>query len=487
MRQAKVLPQRSITPVLCALGLACLSTPTHATDRGADPTVLHAAGDLTLRWHLQGGLNAVAEQDLFWNLADTTAPGSGYEANKAWLEAYVKPGLSFEQIVDGGNIFYGKVSIVSSTTRGTDAFDGRNTGRTTLEEAHLGTRGVVSATGLSYDVSVGPRELRVGTGMLLSSGASSGFERGALKFGPRKAWDQAVISRLALHEWTGTFFFLSPNELSSAEGNNRLVGVDARRDWSNGSYLGATLLKVRNSDSPYAQAAPGGVGAPTIIEGAREGTRALSAYAKLAGLAELPEWTFTGDMAYEWNRRLNLHAWAGRIQATRAWSNWSWTPTLTYGFQTFSGDDPNTSRLERFDPLYYEGNPSAWSTGSKSSMTFINSNVHAHSIALRIQPTARDAVTLRYSHIRANQLRSPIQFGQATRLETSGNTANVVAGVTDAHLADDLFLEFNRVLNRHTYLSAGVAISVAGRGIREVVDGPSANWTGGYVNLVVNY
>lgn len=42
-------------------------------------------------------------------------------------------------------------------------------------------------------------------------------------------------------------------------------------------------------------------------------------------------------------------------------------------------------------------------------MVFINSNVQAHELALRLRPTDRDTVTLRYAH-RANELSSPVQF-----------------------------------------------------------------------------
>lgn len=457
-----------------------------AAAQADDPTVFHRSESLTLRWHLQAGINAVTEQKLFWNLAETTAPGSGYDPSKSWLELYVKPGISVERTLAGGATFYGKLSAVSSYTSGTDAFDDGNTGATTFEEAHAGLRGETGG-GLSYDVSIGPRELRLGTGMLISSGASSGFERGALKFGPRKAWDKAVIARVGRGSVAGTAFYLSPNELPSSDGENELAGLDLRHDDARGGYLGATLLRVLDSETPYAQAAPNGVGAPTVLPGARDGTHALNIYARSNPLPALPEWTFTADFAYEWNDRIDLKAWAGRVQAGYAFTSLPWSPSLTYGYQTFSGDDPGTSKLERFDPLYYEGNPSAWSTGSKSSMTFINSNVQAHSIALRVQPTALDTLTLRYARIQANELRSPIQFGQATRVDTAGSEANVVAGVTNAHLSDDLFLEYNRVLNRHTFLTAGVAISVPGKGIRAVTGGDTPNWTGGFVNLVVNY
>ena len=58
-------------------------------------------------------------------------------------------------------MFYGKLSAVSSYTWGTDAFDTGDTGATTLEEAYLAIRGDLG-TDLSYDLSLGRRELTLG-------------------------------------------------------------------------------------------------------------------------------------------------------------------------------------------------------------------------------------------------------------------------------------------------------------------------------------
>ena len=189
-------------------------------------------------------------------------------------------------------------------------------------------------------------------------------------------------------------------------------------------------------------------------------------------------------MAYQWNDRIDLKAWAGRVTAGYSFVNLPWSPNLTLGYQTFSGDDPNTTTLERFDPLYYQGSPSAWATGSKSASTFINSNVNALTVALRVQPTRQDTWTLRYAHIRANALNSPVQFGQATRIDVNGN---VVAGVTDKHLADDLFLAYSRIINRNIFLTAGVSVSFPGAGIDNVIGRSAAPWTGGFVNVVFNF
>lgn len=455
--------------------------PLAAQDR--DPMLLFDKNGTTLRAHLQFGLNAVVEDNLYWDLAATTAPLSDFNPDTAWLESYVKPGLSFEHRMDAGAVLYGKLSAVASYTWGTDAFDTGDTGAVTLEEGYLGLKGEAGGTG--FDLSLGPRELVLGTGMIIANGGSNGFERGALKLGPRKAWDMAAIGRLTLDDVSGTAFFLSPNELPSTDSENELGGLDLRYDDPAGGYMGATFVSVLSSDTPYPQAAPGGSGPPTVTPGARDGTGTLNLYAGSNPMAgALEGWTFTGDLALQRNDRIDLEAWAGRVTASHAFAQLVWSPVLTLGYQTFSGDDPDTTALERFDPLYYQGSPSAWATGSKSAATFINSNVNALTLALQVKPSKADTFTLRYAHIRANELNSPIQFGQATRVNLEGN---VIAGVTDPHLADDLFLEWSRIVNRNTYLTAGLSVSWPGAGIDAVIGEKADPWTGAFVNVVLNY
>ncbi|MEM8960199.1 MAG: alginate export family protein [Acidobacteriota bacterium] len=472
-----------ILPTLLGFGMVLVACTALAQDR--DPMLVHQGDRFEIRAHVQAGLNLVGEQNLFWNLADATAPDAGFDSDAGWLESYLKPGLSFARTLKGGDVFYGKVSGVVSGTLGTDAYDASDTGRVTVEEVYLGFK----TTGdVSFDVSAGARELKLGTGMLIANGASSGFERGALKFGPRKAWERAVIARVSSDGLTGTLFFVDPNELVSNNTKNELAGADLRYDHPDGGFLGLTYLEVLSSGSPYPQAAPGGVGAPAILEDAREGLHALSLYARTRPFdGQLRNAFFAIDLAYQWHDDIELEAWAGRIQAGYTFTARPWSPQLTYSYQTFSGDDPDTPELERFDPLFYEGSPSAWSTGSKSSMVFINSNVRAHGLALRLQPSAQDTVTLRYAHIRVDELRSPIQFGQATRVDFGDGVPTVISGVTQAHLADDVFIEYSRIINRNTYLTAGFSVSFPGEGIESTVVGDMPDWTGGFLNVVVNF
>lgn len=462
--------------------------PHLALAEGDDAMQLINEDGFAVRAHLQVGVNAVAERNLFWNYANEIAPSAHFDSDTEWLEGYVEPGISFAKDAGGDLTAYGKVSIVASGTLGSDAYGTGDTGRTTLEEGYIGIRSGSGDGGLSYDLSVGPREFRAGTGMLIANGGSNGFERGALKLGPRKAWAFAALANVGVGGFSSTAFYLKSNELPDNDGGTTIGGADLRYDSTLGNFAGVTFGHVRRSSSPYPQAAPGGIGAPNILPGARDGLNFLSFYGRNNPFDGALENLFVGgDFAYEWNHRVDLQAWAARAQIGYGFTSLPLSPVLSYSYQTFSGDDPLTSKLERFDPLNYEGNPSSWATGSKSSMVFINSNVNAHLLSLQVSPSTRDTVTLRYAHISANELGSPIQFGQATRPILPDGVPILISGVTSYHLSDDFFLEYIRALTPNIYLTADYSLSIPGPGVDSVTLAEAPIWTGGFVNVVFNY
>lgn len=464
--------------VVCAL----CGAATAVAAQDPPPETLYERDGFSVVGHLQGGVNLVVEHHLFWDFGETVAGVTDFDPNAEWFEAYLKPGVTFERRAGDHATFYGGLSGVGSMTIGTDAFDAGDTGRVTLEEGYLGWRYAEGET--TFDLSVGPRVFKAGTGMLIEAGGSSGFSRGALKLGPRKAWGFAALGAISHGAFKGTAFYLDPNESPDNDSGNRLAGVDLRYDSNPNALIGLTAGKVIESGSPYPKAPPGGVGVPSIIPGARDGLEFINLYGR-APLAGLPNAFMAADLAFERNDRINMRAWAGRAQVGYTFAEHRWKPTFTIGYQTFSGDDPDTDRLERFDPLYYEGNPSAWSTGTKSSMIFINSNVNAWQVAASITPTPVDTFTVRIHRIDADQLRSPIQFGQATRVE-GDDVDNPITGVTRHHLSDDLYFEYFRVVSPNLFLTTGFSVSNPQAGMKSIVADPPI-WTGAYINLIANY
>ena len=174
-----------------------------------DMMLLHDADGWTIRSHLQFGANVVSERNLFWNFADTFAPDADFDSDTDWLELYLKPGLSFTYELNDRGVFYGMGSAVVSGTLGTDAYDTGDTGRVTLEEGYLGFRST-NIDGINFDFSVGPRQLLLGTGMLIANGASSGFERGALKFGLEKHGNFLLLGVSPTRHLLAPYFILTP-------------------------------------------------------------------------------------------------------------------------------------------------------------------------------------------------------------------------------------------------------------------------------------
>lgn len=444
--------------------------------------------DTRVNYSLEAGIQYASEHNLFWNLSETYAQHAAFNSNRGWGEFYVKPGLSATRSLRPGLEAYGALSVVASGTLGKDAFDAGNTGRATFEDAYAGLRVDIPDTAARLDLSAGAQRYSIGTGMLVSNGASNGFDRGALKLGPRKAFAMTGIARLTQGPWSTEAFYLTPNEQPDNDSGTRLVGAVFQYKPTAEKFAGLSYGKVTRSSSPYPQAALGGLGPPSIIEGARDGMAFVYGFTRWPLLERKTGTLWVGvDAALERNPRVNMRAWGGKAEVGYNFTSLAGKPKISYSFQTLSGDDPTTSRLERFDPLFYEGNPGAWATGSKASMVFINTNVRTHQIAVEWSPTPRDILNLYIARIYANQLASPLQFGQSTRLILVGGAPSVITGVTNAHLADDLYLKYTRVINKNTFFTGGVSFSRPGEGMTRLMGGSAPVWRGWLVNLVVMY
>lgn len=483
---ASLSPARAAEPAAATPPAATPPVAVTTTAAPNDPLRYDFAGG-HIKLGIEAGIQIVGESRAFWNLSKVFAPTSGFKTTFGWGEAYIKPGLSFERLLGADATAYGALSTVGARTLGGDIFDSRDKGRFLLENAYLGLKYRQPGQGFFFDLSGGAQPYRIGSGMLIADGAQDGFERGALIFGPRQAWSMTGIARLGYGPVSLEGFYLDANEYASNDMKTTLAGANLVYAPGKNRMLGLTFGKVLTSLAPYAQAAPGGIGPFTILNEARKDLAFLNAYGRWTPVPSLPGLWIAGDFAYQWQDRIDLRAWAARAEIGYAFTNLPFAPTLSYAFQTFSGDDPNTRRLERFDPLFYDGSPNGWATGYNGSFVFINSNVSAHRVTLALYLSPRDILTLRYAHVRANELNSPIQFGQGTRLTLAGGSPGLIAGVRKHHLSDDVLAEYTRVLTPNAFFTVGIGYSEPGSGLKDTGPGRVKGWTGAFANLVVRY
>jgi hypothetical protein len=466
------------------LALAAIA---HAEDND-DPLQIISSDRLKLRANAELGVQFASEDNLFWHLSDNFAPSQKFNPDRSWWEGYLKLGLQGEAILAPRRTVYGGVSFVASGTWRKDAFDNGNTGRVTLEDGYVGLRWA-RKNQMLFDLSTGAQPFVVGSGMLISNGASNGFERGAMKLGPRKAFEMTGIGRFTYKKYLAESFFVDANELPANDSSTQIVGAHIAWKANENQQAGFAYGKAISSGAPYPQAgSPENFGIPTIIQGGRKGLSFVQGYGKVVPFQKkIPQLWMGADLAYEWNDRIDMKAYGYRVETGYQFKERRFKPSIKYGYQLFSGDDPDTKRLERFDPLFYEGSPGAWATGNKSSMVFINTNVNAHQVQLDLTLSKKDLMSLYAAHVQATKLRSPLQFGQASRPIFTDSGPMILTGVTNHHLSDDIMLKYTRIVNKNTYVTTGLSASFPGAGMDELAGGNAPVWSGIFVNMVLKF
>lgn len=417
----------------------------------------------------------------WWNLSETFAPSAGYNPDRAWGELWIKPGVTTELILSESAQLYSGLSYVGSSNVGRDVFEQGNRGLYAIEDGYLGLRVGDREQASQVDVSYGRQQYKIGSGMLVSVGAYNGFERGATTSFARRAWEEAGLVKWSKGPLSIDGFYLNPNELRSSDTQTRLAGAKSELALGDSQTVGLAYMNVFESTLPY-------VKAPVqLIPSGREGLNTVHTYNRWNPIQEIaPAFYFAGDYAYQWNDRIDMasNAFSGEIGSQL--QSLPFAPKMSYTFRAFQGDDPATTRFEKFDPLFYEGSPVLWATGSNGSFSFINSNVHSHKAFTSLSVSERDTLSFHYWHIRADQRNSPIQFGQAGRLVVVGGEPQLVSGVANSHLSDDFYIENFRILSPNMYLTTGFAVSIPGAGLRQLIN-DSTTWYGGLVSFAFQY
>jgi Alginate export len=429
---------------------------------------------------LDGSAQLTHERQSFWGLGQQFAPTADYPRSHTWLEVFVKPGLKLQAPLGHGLSGYGGVSLLASGTVGEDVFQVGKTGRLLVEDAYVGLRGQVD--GWNWDVSAGAQPFKLGHGFLLSSGAGNGFERGGAILAPRRAWGMTGIGRVSNGRFSAEAFHLNPNELESGDTGTRLWGLHGRWGTAEDGSIGLAHIRVSASGAPYPQAPV------NIVENGRDGLQTTDLIwhyeprsGALAGLSLL------GEAARQRNARIGMKAQGWGFELGYRLAQLPFSPKLSWSMRGFSGDDPATpGRLERFDPLFYDGAPQTWSSGGNGSFAFYNSNLVVHRLRAELVLSQRDFVNLNWWKVNAAKANSPVQYGQAARLAIVDGSIGIVAGFPTRALSQEVYAEYTRVLTGNLFMTTGVAGAFPGRGVKAVV--PDArDWWGVFTNVTFKY
>ena len=299
-------------------------------------------------------------------------PGVAEDLSDQWFEGYIKPGLSGSYRFESAAEIYGKVSAVGERTYGSvPRVFGEDISSFGPDDLYIGWRSAKSLTigENAIDVSVGRLPYQLGHGMLIYDGSAEGGSRGGYWTNARKAFEFASIGRFKPGPHLVEAFYLDRDDLPESESGSRLWG--ANYELSAGeSTFGATYFTVS---------------ADQAVMPARDGLDVINARAYAAPMTGL---SFELEYAREDNGdRLTSNAWT--VQGAYELSNITWSPTLSYRYAFFEGDDPATAVNEAFDPLFPGFHDwGQWWQGEIAGEYFLaNSNLISHMLRAHVAPS----------------------------------------------------------------------------------------------------
>lgn len=301
----------------------------------------------------------------------TSPVGAGYTG---WLEGFASAGVyGIVKVIPSINLhIYGGANYLVSYSAGAELFTNKSRIHGDIEEAFVGIVGGGRASNgkmYRYNATYGRKQFTLGDGWLIINTSMNGDNRAALQLNPRWASKRLIQAGV---QYGGLFlqgFRLEPNELPILNSHTVINGLNLELRNSKNALLGFSFLSVPSSGLRYYL--------PDGTTHTREGmqvynVRLFKSARQGSGLF------FKAEGGYERNTNFDMSAWAYYGELGWAFGKVKGTPTFSYRYAYFSGDDPDTKSYNRWDALYTGGNGEQWVQGSNMYKIVQNSNEISH-------------------------------------------------------------------------------------------------------------
>lgn len=433
-----------------------------------------------VRLLLSGGFGFLSDTNPWFNTPATFTRGNPLVRNRAvgagtgrvanWGEASIEYGIGGVTRLGQSDLFlYGAITGISPLSYGRDIF--RNDTRVThnIEKAYVGLLYAPVGGDLRINTSIGRQNFTLNDGFLIaqygSQSQNNAGPRPGIYIAPRTTHDASALLTIRKGDWTSTSFFLDPNEYEPLESRTQVVGTNIRYKVTPKFYFDATYINVLRSNTAY-----GILGGPSLR---REGLSTAAGHLRWADDAVAPGVWFEGELAYQWHRDFPMSAQAGYATVGYIARDLPWTPSLSYRFAHFSGDNPGTSRYERFDPLL-GGGLNEWLQGITINKVLSQANRNTHRIRFNINPDPRLNITLDWFLHRADQLNN-----------LGGST--VLGALKSADLGQEWQLATRWSISRNLYFVGVASHAIPGQAIKQATNGQAKPWSSLQAQFYWNY
>jgi hypothetical protein len=373
----------------------------------------------------------------------------------SWSEGSVELGAGLAARMGDTPLYaFGAITGTKTWSLGQDIFRDDDRNFDAIEKAFAGILYADPASKTKAKFSVGRQTFTLNDGFLVNmvKGSSNAGERGASYLGPRLSNDFSVLASASFGPWSLAGFYIDPNELEWLESDSTFLGFNAKYGFSDDLSVDLSYITILNSKSRFAN--------PFGFELAREGLNTIAGHLKWTNLGFDGLW-IEGEAAHQSSPVFDMSAWAAYGTAGYIARSLPWTPSLSYRYAYFSGDDPNTPRYERFDPLLSTG-LGIWLQGVSFGKLTSNSNLATHRIQFNVAPTERLNVTFDYYKLEAPELNN---LGSNPALAT----------LTSHDLGQEISLSARWAINNKLFLQGVASHAMPGKALRDL--GADENWS----------
>ncbi|MBX3283301.1 MAG: hypothetical protein KF756_12600 [Acidobacteria bacterium] len=388
--------------------------------------------------------------------------GSGLSG---WGEGFAHAGLYGITPVSKSVYAYGGLSAIVSGSAGQELFTDKTRGHLGIEDAYVGVvGGTTTDKGNRFviNASVGRKKFSISDGFLIANTAANGQDRAGLQSNPRWAADLLALVQVKYNNTLIEVFHLDPDELPVIDTKTRFYGVNVETRLRDQLNLGFTYLKVGRSNFAYYS---------LTDSFTRSGLNVYDGRFRWQPKPTGRSGPFLiGEAAFQSNPRFDMAAYAVQGEAGWAFAKLAWSPTVSYRYAKFSGDDPDTERFERWDPLLSGGNGEQWVQGINHFKVFQNSNLISHRFQGRLRPKPRIELVPQVWLFRA-----------PSTLNLGGNPALSI--LTSKNLGVEANLTVKYFLSRNAFIQGHVAMTSPGTAVDGALGPTTSSWVSAMVFL----
>jgi Alginate export len=390
-------------------------------------------------------------------LVEGTPSGEGYED---WFETYIDVGIYGITPVSKKTYIYGSLSAMLTASAGQELFTDETRSYFGIEDAFAGiVTGNTSDDGNRwvFNASAGRQRFTLADGFLIANTAGNGGERAALQANARWAADFLALLQFKYNGTKIELFQVDPDELPILDSHTKINGINIEDSSLPGISLAASYLTVPTSEAGYFL--------PDGTRLSREGLRVSDVRARWQPKPTGLSGPFvSAEYARQSNDNFPMHATAYYGELGYASSGMAWSPTFSYRYSRFSGDDPNTPyRFERWDPLLAGGNGEQWVQGINHFKVVQIGNVAAQRIQLRLRPNPKLEFVPQIWFFKADSV-----------LNLGGNPALSFLDGTDYGREFNITAKYFH--SRNLYLHGHIAVTYPGEAVKAALSDTQEEW-----------